>query len=236
MGPEFHADASFWRLLVEGGLGSPTGRLSAPLYRSFLQPPTFTFEVRRLGRCHGGYFLGPEPGSGVWWRFEFDDDVRARLRATVGDWNDLSINVLELLGMVVTAWIFITQSSAHIVVKLKTPPHAGPGLAAQNKNPPMASPEASDHKVNVDGCKRLRFEGAERRPGGDPNPPSTNRRQNAASAWNSGPKWIHGDDAARVCGAWYFALYARAGGKPTWLSIRRTKCFPGRTTSHKCNN
>ena len=45
--------------------------------------------------------MGPAPG--VWWRFEFDDDVRARLRATVRGWNDLSINVLELLGMVVTA-------------------------------------------------------------------------------------------------------------------------------------
>ena len=54
--------------------------------------------------------MGPEPGSGVWWRFEFDDDVRARLRATVRDWNDLSINVLELLGMVVTALIFVTRS------------------------------------------------------------------------------------------------------------------------------
>ena len=36
--------------------------------------------------------------------------------------------------------------------------------------------------------------------------------------------------------AWYFALHARAGSKPTWLSIRRTKYFPGRTTSHKCNS
>ena len=56
--------------------------------------------------------MGPELGSGVWWRFEFDDDVRARLRATVRDWNDLSINVLELLGMVVTALNFVTQSDA----------------------------------------------------------------------------------------------------------------------------
>ena len=54
--------------------------------------------------------MGPEPG--VWWRFECDDDARARLRATVRDWNDLSINVLELLGMVVTAWSFVTQSDA----------------------------------------------------------------------------------------------------------------------------
>ena len=112
LGPEFHADASFWRLLVEGGLGSPAGRLSAPLYRSFMQPPTFTLWSDASGDAMGGYFLGPGPGSSVWWRFEFGDDVRARLRATVKDWNDLSINVLELLGMVVTAWIFVTQSDA----------------------------------------------------------------------------------------------------------------------------
>ena len=103
MGPEFHADASFWRLLVEGGLGFPAGRVSAPLYRSFLQPPTFTLWSDASGDAKEAYFLSPEPGSGVWWRYEFDDDVRARLRATVRNWNDLSINVLELLGMVVTA-------------------------------------------------------------------------------------------------------------------------------------
>ena len=85
---------------MEGGLGSPAGRLSAPLYRSFLRPPTFTLWSDASGDAIGGYFLGPGPGSGVWWRFEFGDDVRARLRATVKDWNDLSINVLELLGMV----------------------------------------------------------------------------------------------------------------------------------------
>ena len=106
LSPEFHADASFWRLLVKGGLGSPAGRLSAPLYRSFMQPPTFTLWSDASGDAMGGYFLGPGPGSGVWWRFEFGDDVRARL------WNHLSINVLELLGMVVTAWIFVTQSDA----------------------------------------------------------------------------------------------------------------------------
>ena len=115
-----------------------------------------------------------------------------------------------------------TPSSAHNVVKLKTPQHAGSGLGAQ-KYPPMALPEASDHKVNVGGCEKLRYKGAERRPAGDPNPPVTNRRQNDTSAWNSGPKRIRGDDAARVCDAWYFALHVRTGGKPAWLSIRRTK-------------
>ena len=56
LGPEFHADASFWRLLVEGGLGSPAGRLSARLYRSFLQ--TFTLWSDASGDAMG-YFFGP---------------------------------------------------------------------------------------------------------------------------------------------------------------------------------
>ena len=38
--------------------------------------------------------------------------MRARLHATVRHWNDLSINVLELLGKVVTALIFVAQSDA----------------------------------------------------------------------------------------------------------------------------
>lgn len=33
------------------------------------------------------------------------------MRVTVGSWDGPSINVLELLGMVVTEWIFVTQSS-----------------------------------------------------------------------------------------------------------------------------
>ena len=35
----------------------------------------------------------------------------ARLRATIRDGNDLSINVLELVGMVATALIFVTHSN-----------------------------------------------------------------------------------------------------------------------------
>ena len=105
-------DVSFWRLLVARGLGSPAGRLSAPFYRSYMQPPTFILWSNASDDAMGGFVLGPEPGSGAWWRFEFNDDVRARLRATVRDWNDQSINVLGLLGMIVTAFNFVTQSAA----------------------------------------------------------------------------------------------------------------------------
>ena len=59
LGPVLHADASFWRLLVTGGLGSPAGRLSAPLYRSFWQPPTFTLWSDASGDAMGGYVFGP---------------------------------------------------------------------------------------------------------------------------------------------------------------------------------
>ena len=53
----------------------------------------------------------PEPGLGVWWHFDFNDDVHERLWATIQDWNDLSVNVVELLGMAVAALIFVTQSN-----------------------------------------------------------------------------------------------------------------------------
>ena len=111
LGPEFHVDVSFWRLLVTEGLGSPAGRLSAPLYRSYMQPLAYTLWSDASSDSMGGYYLGSESGFGVWWCFDFDKDVRTRLRATVRGWDDLSINVLELLGMVVTAWTFVTQSN-----------------------------------------------------------------------------------------------------------------------------
>lgn len=98
LGPEFHADVSFWCLLVAGGLGSPAGCFPAPLYRSYMQPPAFTLWSDASGDPMWGYFLGPEPGSDVWWRVEFGADVRTRLRTTVKGWNDLSFNGLELLA------------------------------------------------------------------------------------------------------------------------------------------
>ena len=60
----------------------------------------------------------------MWGGYEFNYDVRARLRATVRDWNDLSINVLELLGMVKTALIFVTRSDAQ---RIRTAYHLDAG-------------------------------------------------------------------------------------------------------------
>ena len=41
---------------------------------------------------------------------DFDDDTRNRLRAHVQGRDDLSINVLELLAMIVMAWAFTVDA------------------------------------------------------------------------------------------------------------------------------
>ena len=107
LGLEFHADLVFWRLLIFDGLGSVGGTLGAPLIWSFPQTPTYTLWSDASGDAMGGWFLEAGASSGVWWRYEFDVDVRSRVREKVNRRDDLSINVLELLGMVVGAWVFL---------------------------------------------------------------------------------------------------------------------------------
>ena len=98
---EFHADLDFWRLVIEMATGSDGfTRLEAPLFASFLQPPCRIIISDASGDAMGGYCLE----TGWWWRIDFPEDIRARLRKRVGQRDDLSMNVFELLGMVVTAW------------------------------------------------------------------------------------------------------------------------------------
>ena len=105
LGPGFHANASFWRLLVEGGLG--LRRVASPPLCTVVTCNRPRLPCGRTPRAMpwGELFWGPEPGSGVWWRFEFDDDVRARLRATVRDWNGLSIYVCRF--MCSSCWVLL---------------------------------------------------------------------------------------------------------------------------------
>ena len=56
----------------------------------------------------GGYCLE----TGKWWRIDFDPDVRMRLRTRVLSRDDLSMNVFELLAMVVTAWALTVHAGA----------------------------------------------------------------------------------------------------------------------------
>lgn len=101
LGREFHADLDFWRVILAMSTG-PDGvtRLEAPLFTSFLQLPSRIIISDASGDAMGGYCLE----TGWWWRIDFTEDVRMRLRRRVCQRDDLSMNVFELLGMVVTAW------------------------------------------------------------------------------------------------------------------------------------
>ena len=55
----------------------------------------------------GGYCLE----SGCWWRYDFDENMRSRVRPKVFGRDDLSIDLLELLAMTVTAWAFTVQAA-----------------------------------------------------------------------------------------------------------------------------
>ena len=98
---EFHDDIAFWNLILDMATG-PDGitRLESPLFCRFLQPPSRILVSDASGDAMGGYCLE----SGKWWRLDFSEDVRTRLRTKVQARDDLSVNVFELLGMVVTAW------------------------------------------------------------------------------------------------------------------------------------
>ena len=55
----------------------------------------------------GGYCLE----SGCWWRYDFDENMRARVRPKVFGRDDLSINLVELLATTGTAWAFTVQAA-----------------------------------------------------------------------------------------------------------------------------
>ena len=100
---EFDADVEFWRLMLAGALGSPAGTLHTLLYSCHRQPPSRTPWSDASGDVMGGYFIK----AGAWWRVGFNENVRNRLPERVRGSDGLSINAIELLGMVVTALAFI---------------------------------------------------------------------------------------------------------------------------------
>lgn len=81
--------------------------LSSPLHSFVLQPHSLTLVSDASGDAIGGYCLE----TGAWWRFDLNADERARVQNNVHTLNDLSINVLELLGMLVTAYLAVVCGS-----------------------------------------------------------------------------------------------------------------------------
>ena len=103
LGPEFHGDLELWRWFAAEGLDARGGTLSAPMYRLLERPARRTLFSDAFKTAVGGFCLE----TGVYWRYELNDRERSRFSGSsgsVGCEDDLSMNVLELLGMVVSAW------------------------------------------------------------------------------------------------------------------------------------
>lgn len=83
-------------------------RLEAPLSCSFSQAPSRTLVTDADGDGMGGVRLE----TGQWWRIYFTDDTRVRLCNRMFSRDGLSVNVFELLGMVVTAGALAVQAGA----------------------------------------------------------------------------------------------------------------------------
>ena len=101
LGPEFQGDLEFWRWFVEEGLDARGGTLSAPMYHLLERPSQRTLFSEASKTAVGGFCLE----TGVYWRYDLDAGERSRFcgssKSVAGE-NDISINVLELLGMVVS--------------------------------------------------------------------------------------------------------------------------------------
>ena len=108
LGPEFHADVRFWRLMTSEEFARLGSHLSSPLHMFFLQRRSCTLVSDASGTAVGGYCLE----TGAWWRFDLDRNAKYRLSEHVQGHNDLSTNVLELLGIVITAWALVVGAGS----------------------------------------------------------------------------------------------------------------------------
>ena len=107
--PEFHSDIAFWNLMITEGLQRGADALAAPLHSFYLQDPFRSLFSDASGRAIGGFC--PETGS--WWRFDLDVDHHRRLSDArdVAPRDQLSINLLELLGMAINAAMFLVAGN-----------------------------------------------------------------------------------------------------------------------------
>ena len=108
LGPEVHADLELWRWFVDKGVDARGGVLSAPMYHLLERPAQRTLFSDASKIAVGGYCLE----TGVYWRYDLTAQEQSRFcgsSKSVRGVDDLSINVLELLGMVVSAFVLVSS-------------------------------------------------------------------------------------------------------------------------------
>ena len=108
LGPEFHADLEFWRWFVDKGVDARGGVLSAAMYHLLECPAQRTLFSDASKTAVGGYFLQ----TGVYWHYDLTAQEQSRFCGSskpIRGVDDLSINVLEHLVMVVSAFVLVSS-------------------------------------------------------------------------------------------------------------------------------
>lgn len=122
LGPEFQGDLEFWRWFVDVGLDAQGGTLSAPTYNLLERPAQRTLFSDASKTAIRGYC----PETGGYWRFDVDAAERSHFpgsRAALAGENDISNNVLLLLGVVVSA--FVSWLCAGVALRAERPSAIG---------------------------------------------------------------------------------------------------------------
>jgi hypothetical protein len=103
---EAHADLAFWRWAVrQKGVDN---KLQVPIAALVRRQPDRCWWSDASYTAVGGYC----ETSGVWWRYDLQREEVERLnrskKASPGD-GSIHVNLLELVGMVITAWVMIVD-------------------------------------------------------------------------------------------------------------------------------
>ena len=108
VGPDFHADLEFWRWFVGKGVDARIGVLSSPMYHLLERPAQRTLFSDASKTAVGGYCFE----TGIYWWYDLTAQIQSRFCGSSKSFrgvDDLSINVLELLGMVVSAFVLVSS-------------------------------------------------------------------------------------------------------------------------------
>jgi len=103
LGWEFHGDIAFWKWAIEHRLVESGESLNAPFYAHIQRPPVRRYLSDASFEAVGGYC----PELKIFWRYTLDVKLTAELKrkARARETSSITINLLELFGMFMTAWV-----------------------------------------------------------------------------------------------------------------------------------
>jgi len=106
LGWEFHGDLEFWRWALEVKLAEKGESLSAFFFNHVQRTPFRHYLSDASFDAVGGHC----PEIKVFWRYQFQPEFTAELKrkAEEKEKSAITINTLELLGMIVTCWVVQT--------------------------------------------------------------------------------------------------------------------------------